>query len=77
MLRKVGFRHLDQSQTCIKNLLAQSLIQPTPIPHADAFVPRGEPLSSRESSDQADGWRVYKFDASELQIKKQRTCPGY
>lgn len=61
---------LDQSQSLYKKYSLRRVYYSaySPIPHADAFLPRGEPSLIRENRLYQADWlvRFYKFDASEL-----------
>lgn len=70
---------LDQSQNLYKKFALRRVYYSaySPIPHADAFLPRGEPSLVRENRLYQADWlvRFYKFDASELTNKETPNLP--
>ena len=70
---------LDQSQNLYKKFALRRVYYSaySPIPHADAFLPRGEPSLVRENRLYQADWlvRFYKFDASELTNKEAPNLP--
>lgn len=70
---------LDQSQNLYKKFALRRVYYSaySPIPHADAFLPRGEPSLVRENRLYQADWlvRFYKFDASELTNQEAPNLP--
>lgn len=70
---------LDQSQNLYKKFSLRRVYYSaySPIPHADAFLPRGEPSLVRENRLYQADWlvRFYKFDASELTNQEAPNLP--
>lgn len=70
---------LNQSQTLYQKYSLRRVYYSaySPIPHADAFLPRGEPSLVRENRLYQADWlvRFYKFDATELTSKEAPNLP--
>ncbi|QDK47062.1 putative DNA modification/repair radical SAM protein [Bdellovibrio sp. ZAP7] len=70
---------LDQSQSLYKKYSLRRVYYSaySPIPHADAFLPRGEPSLIRENRLYQADWlvRFYNFDASELTNAESPNLP--